>query len=328
MPDKPTPLTGRYREARDRGGRFLLNQLRPDGGFGSPERGVAGYYKIPLALLVCGQGRAAGRLLHWVRRCSLLPDGDFGPRSADARGYFHTYYNAWLIVAAHRQGQFDLAHRGTDFLLRTWDAESGGFYSSATERSPETLQDVWVTCGAGLAALYAGRFETARGVGAWLARLREAQTDFPRRLYSVWSKARGLHTTFPPAERVRHEFVPAEPTNQYFFQPGIAAGFLAQLYKATGEPAWLALAEDYLGQATLACDHHFTTYQSGKIGWAGAVLYTLTAKPAWRALAARVGDWLVAAQAANGSWDAGENTNDFTAEMVVWLDEIDQSIGG
>ncbi|MDB5335698.1 MAG: hypothetical protein JWN70_1317 [Planctomycetaceae bacterium] len=320
-------MTDRYRTARDRGGNYLLSQMRADGGLGNLERGIADYYKAPLALLVCGHSCAAGRILNWVRQFGLLPNGDFGPRPAFAHGYYHTYYNAWLIMGAQRQGQFDLSQRGTDFLLTTWDSDSGAFFSSATERSPQTLQDVWITCGAGLAALYAGQLAEAAGVGRWLIRLRELQPDFPDRLYTVCSPVGGLCTAFSPAERARYEFVPAEPTNQYFFQPGIAAGFLAQLYKATGESAWLALAEEYLEQATIADDHHFTTYQSGKVGWAGAVLYTLTRKPAWRTLAARVGDWLVTMQAANGSWEAGENTIDFTSEMTIWLDEIDQALG-
>ncbi|MFN0197004.1 MAG: hypothetical protein ACKVT0_09675 [Planctomycetaceae bacterium] len=328
MPDSTTARNERYRQARNRGGQFLLGHMRPDGGYGNPERGLADYYKVPLALITCGEGRAAGRLLDWVRKNGMQLDGDLGPRPPAAYGYYHTYYNTWLIMGAHRQGQFDLSQRGADFLLKTWDPDSGGFYSSATEKSPETPQEIWVACGAGLAVLYAGRMEAARGLGRWLANLLEAQPDYPNRLYAVWSKAGGLQTSFPEEERVRYVFTPSEPTNQYFFQSGIAAGFLAQLYKATGEAKWLKLAEDYLGQATLACDHHFTNYQSGKVGWAGAVLYTLTGKPEWRTLAARVGDWLVGMQAANGSWDAGDSTIDYTAEMVVWLDEIDQALGG
>jgi hypothetical protein len=230
-------------------------------------------------------------------------------------------------VGAQRHGQFDLSRRGTDFLLRTWDAEGGGFFSSVTERSPDTPQDVWVTCGAGLAALYAGRLEVAGGVGRWLRRLRLLQPDFPRRLLTVWSPAAGLHRTYPPEDRVRFEFVPGEARDQYFFQAGIAAGFLAQLYKATGDADWLGLAQEYMRAAEAACGHHFTNYQSGKVGWAGAVLYTLTGKVVYRDLAARVGDWLVAAQGVDGSWDAGEYRDDFTAEMVVWLDEIHQALG-
>lgn len=320
-------VNDRYRVARDRGGEFLLSHLHDDGSFGDPAQGVAHYYKAPLALITCGEGSGAGELLNWVRRHGLQANGDIGPRPPEAYGYYHTYYNTWLIMGAHRQGQFDLSQPGADFLLTTWDVDSGGFYSSETERTPETPQDIWVTCGAGLAVLYAGRIEAARGVGRWLANLLELQPEFPKTLYAVWSQAEGLLTTFPEEERVRYVFDASEPTNQYFFQPGIAAGFLAQLYKATGEAKWLNLAEDYLGQASIACDHHFTTYQSGKVGWAGAVLYTLTGKPEWKKIAARVGDWLIDMQAANGSWEAGAATIDYTAEMVVWLDEIDQALG-
>ena len=45
---------GRYGQARDKGGAYLLEQMRPDGGFGIPELGVADYYKVPAALQVCG----------------------------------------------------------------------------------------------------------------------------------------------------------------------------------------------------------------------------------------------------------------------------------
>ena len=259
----------RYRVARDRGGKFLLNQLHADGSFGDPAQGVSHYYKVPLALITCGEGSGAGAILDWVRRKGLQANGDIGPRPSEAFGYYHTYYNSWLIMGAHRQGQFDLSQRGADFLLTTWDEESGGFYSSKDERTAETPMDIWVACGAGMAVLYAGRIEAARGLGRWLADLMERQPDFPNTLYTVWSKAGGLQTEFPEDEKVRYLFDANEPTNQYFFQPGIAAGFLAQLYKATGESQWLELAQDYLRQANVACDHHFTNYQSGKVGWAG-----------------------------------------------------------
>ena len=51
--------TGRFRAARDRGCAFLLDQLRDDGGFGDPEKGLAEYYKVPAALAACGETFAA-----------------------------------------------------------------------------------------------------------------------------------------------------------------------------------------------------------------------------------------------------------------------------
>ena len=71
----------RFREARDRGGRYLLTQIHDDGSFGDPEQGVTEYYKAPAALMVCGMSGAASRLLDWVRRNGFTPDGDFGPKA-------------------------------------------------------------------------------------------------------------------------------------------------------------------------------------------------------------------------------------------------------
>lgn len=125
----------RFRQGRDRGCRFLMRQLRPDGGFGSPERGLADYYKVPLALMVSGASAEANRLLDWIRRHGQGRDGDFGPRLPETDGYYYIYYNIWVIIAAHRQGHFDLSQRGMDFVLRFFDEESGGFYS-ALPREP------------------------------------------------------------------------------------------------------------------------------------------------------------------------------------------------
>ena len=193
----------RFRRSRDRGCDYLLRQLRPDGGFGPLERGVADYYKAPLALSVCGATAEAASLCDWIRRNGITADGDFGPRMPEAIGYYYLYYNAWVVIGAHRQGHFDLSRRGADFLLTFRDPEGGGFYSSPTERASTTPEDLWVVSGAGQALLYVGHIEAARGVGAWMQRLLELQPNFPVDLYTVYSRAGGLHTTFAPADEIR-----------------------------------------------------------------------------------------------------------------------------
>ena len=125
----------RFRQARDKGGAYLLTQLRDDGSFGSPKLGATEYYKVPSAFLVCGESSAANRLLNWVRLKGKTPDGDFVPRPPDAeQDYFYSYFNTWLVIGAHRLGQFDLAEEGMEFLMGFWNPESGGFYSSYGER--------------------------------------------------------------------------------------------------------------------------------------------------------------------------------------------------
>jgi rhamnogalacturonyl hydrolase YesR len=158
----------------------------------------------------------------------------------------------------------------------------------------------------------------------------ELQPDYPRYLYSVYSRAHGIHTTFDPDEEARHVMDPQATRDQYFFNPGIAAGFLASLYKATGEHDWLNLAREYMRQAEDAGDYFYRSLRAGKVGWAASVLYTLTGESKYRDIAVRVGENLVATQCENGAWDSINGSQyiiDCTAEMVVWLDEIHQAVG-
>ena len=322
-----------FREARDRGGRYLLGQLHADGGFGNPGLGVTEYYKVPAALLVCGLSHAASRLLRWIRLNGFLPDGDFGPRSAnELDSYYYTYHNAWVIKAAHRMGAFDLARRGMDFLLGFRDPASGGFYSHPTARGSGTEQDLWVVSGCGWCAVYTGRLDVARGVGAWMRRMMEEQPDYPKALWTVYSRERGLITEMMDGDDFRYVLTRDESRDQSFYHPGIAAGFLCRLYLATGEEEWLDLARTYMRFCEHVGDYHFRLLRAGKVGWAGAMLYTLTGEAKYRDMAVRVGNNLVETQLENGAWAWPEMGipgphNDITAEMVVWLDEIHQAAG-
>lgn len=319
----------RFRTARDRGCEYLLKQLRPDGAFGPEARGLTDYYKVPTAFQVCGESRAAHRLCQWIRRHGMTPEGDFGPRPEEGHGYYYAYYNTWVVLGADRLGQYDLAQQGMDFLMGFHDPLSGGFYSSPTERTPETLQDMWVVSGCGQAALCAGRLEVAQGVGRWMKEVMRQQPNYPKQLYSVFSRATGLHTVPDPADDIRYVCAQDATRDQYFFHPGIAGGFLCRLYQATGETEWLDLARDYMRFAEGAGDYLFHLLRAGKVGWAASLLYTLTGESKYRAMAVRVGDNLIKAQTQDGSWGPGEKVqNDFTAEMVIWLDEIDQAVGG
>jgi hypothetical protein len=321
----------RFKEARDRGGAYLLSMQRPDGSLGDPVKGVTEYYKAPTALLVCGESSAANRLCDWVRKNGMTPDGDFGPRPNDAEeDYFYTYYNSWIVTGAHRLGQFDLAEAGMEFLMDFWDPESGGFYSSATERDDETLEDLWVVSGCGLAALYTGRTDIAIGVGRWMRRMIDAQPDYPKKMYTVYSRARGLHTDAAGKDLFRYVLDGDTSRDQSFYHPGIAGGFLTRLYQATDEDEWLDLAKRYMLFAEGVGDYHFGLLRAGKVGWAASVLYTLTGELKYRDMAVRVGDNLMAVQTEDGAWLALDEERpdiDMTAEMTVWLDEIYQAVG-
>ena len=318
----------RFREARDKGCEYLLTQVRKDGSFGSAERGVTEYYKVPCALQACGETNVANRLLDWVRRSGRMPDGDFGPRPEAAKNSeAYSYPNTWLVVGAQRLGQFDLAEQGMAFLMGFWNPGTGGFYSSYGERGPDAKEDAWLVTACGLAALYTGRVEIAEGVGRWLERLMQDQPNYPIQLYTVMTQATGLITS---SDHVRYVVSQNVERDQYFFQPGYAAGFLARLFQSTGDEQWLDLAREYMRFVEGAGDYLFGLLRAGKVAWGASVMYTLTGDKRYKDIAIRIGENQIAMQSDDGRWVAAGKaaaSNDTTAATVFWLDEIYQAVG-
>lgn len=315
--------------ARDKGCEYLLSQIHDDGSFGDGM--LSDYYKVPAALQVCGETNAANRLLDWVRHNGLSNSGDFGPRTEFTSGYFYSYFNIWVIIGAARLGQFDIAQQGMDFLAGFYDQDSGGFFSDPTERSPETKQDLWVVSGCGQAAIYTGRIDIALGVGRFMQRMMDQQPNYPEVMYTVSTPSGGLITEVDPADPIRYVLVNAPTGDQYFFHPGIAGGFLARLYQATGDLTWLELAKKYMRFAETANENLYGLLRAGKVMWAASVLWTLTQDTTYRDMAAKVGHRVIAQQTDQGWWSSvgseGVPSNDATAEMVVWLDEAYQALG-
>ena len=328
---KQLSTLSRFQQSRDRGGAWLLARQADDGAFPASAPDIASYYQVPVAFQACGRSDAALRLCDWIRRHGLTPDGDFGPRSDAAMGHSYAYLNGWVICGAHRLGQFDLSQRGMTFVLGFRDTESGGFYSSATERGADTKQDLINTTMGGLAALYTGRADVARGAGEWLRNLLEAQPDFPAKFYTVYSREVGLHTSPPAGELDRHVVHSDAERDQHFFNIGIAAAFLCRLSQATGESQWLALAREVMRFAEVASDCLFRNVRAGKVGWAATLLALLTGESKYREMAIRIGENLLALQAEEGYWSApgqsGPN-DDSTAERVVWINTICQVADG
>jgi hypothetical protein len=320
----------RFKEARDRGCRYLLQRCRLDDGLGFSRLGVFEYGKVLTALQVSGCSNAAGRLCDWIRANGMKPEGDLAPRPEKVSDHNYTYPNSWVIMGAHRLGQFDLSQKAMDFLMDFWDSKSGGFYSSATERNSDTKQDVIYVSFCGLAALYTGRLDVARAVGRWMRTIIELQPNFPKELYTVYSRDKGLHELPKSENDLRYVVSQNATRGQLFFQPGTAAVYLARLYQATGEKEWIDLARQYMQFPEGANDSLFRLLQAGKVGWAASVLYTLTGEEKYKEMAIRIGDNLIAAQSRKGYWKASGSKKpniNFTAEMVIWLDEIHQAAG-
>lgn len=323
-------MVNRFREARDRGGDFLANIQDEDGSMPGFEQGADAYWGMPIALQVSGHSDSSNRLLQHIRENGFTSEGDIGPSQRSDLAY--AYPISWIVEGAHRLGQFDLSQRGMDFIMRSWDSESGGFYSNFSQRSEDGKQDLWITSACGRAALYTGRIEVARAVGMWFERLMELQPNYPAQMFTVYSRSVGLHSE-PSAGDDPNRYIlnMNATTDERFFNPGISGGFLARLYMATGENKWLDLAKEYMMCADIASEYLYTILRAGKTGWAAALLYTLTGESKYRDMAVRIGETLLRTQAEEGYWsgiDSVESTPmlNRTAEMVVWLDEIYQSV--
>lgn len=321
-PRRDTGEMARIRRARDHGGRWLLYRTRSDGST------QAVYYKVLNALQVCGESRAANRLCNWIVANEMTAEGDFGRNPAQKKNG-DIYKNAWLIIGCQRLARYEVARHGMDFILRFHDPISGGFYSSRTAQDENSEQELKVVGYCGLAALATGRVEIACAVGRWFRMLMQAQPGFPQKLYTVYSRAQGLHSAPVSQNPWRYVIASDTPDHEYFAQIGIAAAHLARLYQATGEAEWLTLAKEYMRFAEVASDALFDSIRAGKVGWAATLLYTLTGEPKYNSMALRVAGMLLAKQAHVGSWNAPEAQRpdiDVSAEMVVMLDEIYQGV--
>lgn len=318
-----------FKKSRDLGCSFLLNHQGVKGQFPEKNPIVEEYYKVLTAFQVCGYNESANHLCQWIRSQGFYSNGDFGPRGSMASGYAYAYFNAWLTIGAHRLGQFDLSSKGIAFVLGFQDEDTGGFYSHLKERNPETKQDMMVVSMCGLACLYTGEIIAARKAGTWLKSIMEVQPDFPNRLYTVFSREKGLETTLNSNELFRQVVIADSRDDQAFFNPGIAASFLCRLYQTTQEKQWLHLAIQYMQFAEIASDNLFRLIRAGKVGWAASLLFRLTGNEKYRAMAIRIGQNLLELQSREGYWSGsvkGSPNNDSTAERVIWMDEIAQVV--
>jgi hypothetical protein len=315
-----------YRQSRQRGVDWLIEQLNPDGSIGPVEAGF-NYYRLPWTFTITGETSHALRLCDWVRHNQIDADGDFtgvSPRGLET----WAYENAVFLYGAQMARQFDLSYRGYRRLLASFDSASGGFRHHPDGTGIAADENIPTVAQCGKTALMMGDLATAERVGEWFRRVWEAQPALPDRLFYVWSAETQSLVTDYPAERAGAYVVEAQGERQRFTCGGIAAAFLVRLYQATGNDAWLELAKDYQEFAMNSTERQFEVPQVCKTGWGSALLYEATREELYRDWTVRVGDYYVATQHADGHWTNKAPYDDFanqitvTAEFVLHLDTL------
>jgi hypothetical protein len=298
---------------------------------------MAGFHKVPYALALSGQSGRGVRLCTWLVDYSLDEDGDLGANFG-RQGPMERYYiypAAWVIAGAQKLGQFGLSLRAYDFIASLQHPDTGGFLRTGPDAGLDDEQDMLGTAVAGLAALYMGDERTAVDAGDFLVRRFERQPQTGNRMYMM--VRRGEEPVRVHGEGLDEEYIlqvgggkdEPPPAGQWFFVPGLAAGFLARLSEATAERQYLQIAQEYVDFCESGADDRYTSPRSGFFGWAASIVYALTGNVNYERIAGNVAEAMVERQAPDGSWlepclpsDLVSARTDATAESLIILLEI------
>ena len=322
--------------AAQKGALWLKAQMQSDGSLRDASS-LSDYYKVCYGLAVTGHNAAAERMLDYVAARFLKENGDLDGTGCQWFNDFRIYAHGWLILGALTRGRFEIAYPLLSFLSSFYDDRSGGFFKTTeAQEQGEGFQEIMTTSIGGLACLWAGRLDLARGTGRWLRNLYDQQPDLSKGLYFTWHSRQGLVVDFPD-DRAGDYLVSTSEVSQRYYQYGIASAFLTCLYAATREEEWLELSQLFLYAARYCREDVYRQPQSGKIGWGAAWTYRLTKDPRDRGIAEAVQEGLQALQSDRGWWSIlkvydyemtknPEPSLDITGEFVAHLGNIELAL--
>jgi hypothetical protein len=329
----------RAREGRDAGTAWLLARIAPDGEpVGARERN--GWYRVPWTLAVVGERETAAAVLSWAEREALTADGDL--RAGAAQGAFTdrwaSYPLALLATGAWHLERYDTALA----LIRTastyQDPRSGGSLAERPELRRTSRQDLFPTAQLGMSALTVGRADIAEGAFRWLAALYDAQPELPRRLFTAWDEG-GLMTDVPD-ELAFEVITDLHGRRQAFYNPGIAAAFLARYFQHSGDERARELGRRYLALSAEGGEGQFDYTESAQIckfGWGAALMHEADPEGGHLPHVLRMAEWFCDSQLEDGRWhdspflspDPTEGDDlEITAEFVLHLTTILTALGG
>lgn len=319
----------RYEQAADRAVGWLATRLRDDGSYGPEADDLACYYKSPYLFQLSGRTRHAAGLLEFIRGRFMRPDHDFVTSThhkSDNAAFteYWVYPNGWLAMAAQRMGRFDIAYPAFEYLRSGHEPSRGGFLTSGPSGVGDGETDALTTAHLGLVCLYFGDLPRAEGAGGWLARLLALQPDPRAGLFLRLDRSGHLMRDIP-ANKAAFYLVSAREADQAYFMIGYPIAFLAKLYEATADDAYLKTARGYLDFG-LSCQGNLRSFHtSHKVAWGAAVLARITGDPRCMELAVTIADHLLGIQDPSGAWlvdQPAHTTFDQTAEIAIWLQEI------
>jgi hypothetical protein len=304
---------------------------------------VAGAYRVPYALALSGRRPEAARALTWMERHVLDGSGDLcaGPMRAVFSQRWSCYPLAIIAQAAWHLERYDTAEAIHQTLFNFRDAQTGGAYAQRPELRTHRRQDLFTTAQLGLTGLTLGDRVLADGAYGWLATLHNLQPELPDRLYTACDGGR-LICRADEVDEDRFGLVTEfNAPRQAFYNPGIAAAFLARYSAQRGEPAARLLAESYLSLTEGGGAQQFDSAESVqvcKFGWGAAALLDLGSEPRLLEHALRMAQWFLDCQHPDGHWQNSAfllpggptlaSNIEVTAEFIQHLVTISSALAG
>lgn len=291
------------------GERWLLAHVDPEG---APAGDVGHSYRLPYTLVLLGRRQEAARVLAWMQREILTEDGDLaaGPMRAGFSERWSSYPLAIIAQAAWHLERYGLAHAILGRLRDFQHPDHGGAFAERPELRRTGRQDLFPTAQLGMTAILTGNDDMAAGAFSWISELYTLQPQLPEMLYSATDGEGALLVDVPePDDGGRERFgliTDLRRPRQAFYNPGIAAAFLARYADRYGSKEAAQLAGRYLElteNATAQQFDHRESVQVCKFGWGAANLYQVTGDVRFEAHAQRMARWFIEAQSPDGSWD-------------------------
>jgi hypothetical protein len=242
-----------------------------------------------------------------------------------------------IAIGAAYLERDDLASKIMATVRKWQDPVTGGAYSERPEDRKLGLQDLHDTGQLGLAALTTHQLDIAEGAYRWIRELYRLQPELPARLYTRTTSA-GLFTD-PAPNLLWGSVIDFTKPRQAFFNPGLAAAFLARYALETGDSEALQLGSNFLAlsaKGTPAQFDYADSKQICKFGWGAALMDVAEPSGGHLPHLVQMAHWFIDSQLPDGRWqnstfltpDPTEGDDqEITAEFTLHLGTIQTSLG-
>ena len=291
-----------YRRACIKAVDYQIGFQLPDGGYiwkGYPNDA---YHKQAYSWQLVGRFGEAQRLLDWVKKNTLQPNGQLKDYNGDI------YKHCFMFQGAHRMGRFDISYPVMAFLL-SCQAPCGGFPHFAADELIRSLSTSWM----GVSALYFGKLDVAKKVAQCGISMLEQQPD-KNRFYFQMTRDGKLITE---KENPKAQFIDISKPMQCYWEVGFLMILMCRMYQATGDKSYLDYAKQFLEFKLRCYKDNFSYWGSGKSALGCAIYYTITGDERAREAAYRFCDFVVETQRPEGGFRYEADEPD---ELVIYVD--------